>query len=106
MGVRVLGPVLIVFTTPYENFASHLIFRTILWTVIGLGPWPLLRHLLPPARRWIPISAAGGATGALIDVALQLAGMEIYTSILAGMLAGGGYGIVTGPLIAQIKGDH
>lgn len=106
VGVRVLGPVLIAFTAPYENFASHLIFLTLLWTVIGLGQWPLLRHWLPRARRWIPISAGGGATGALIDVALQWAGMEIYTSILAGMLAGGGYGIVTGPLIAQLKGDN
>jgi hypothetical protein len=106
LGVRVLGPMLIEFTAPYENYASHLIFLTILWTVIGLGQWPLLRDLLPHSGRWILISAGGGGTGALIDLALQLAGVEIYTSLLAGMLAGGGYGIVTGGLIAQLKGTQ
>ena len=105
VGVHVLGPVLIASTAPYENVASHLIFLTVLWTVIGLGQWPLLRHFLPRAGRWIPVSAAGGATWALIDIVLQLAGVEIYTSILAGMLAGGGYGIVTGRSIAQLTGD-
>lgn len=103
LGVRVLGPVLIEFTAPYHNFASHLIFLTLLWTFIGLGQWPLLRDLLPHAGRWILISASGGATGALIDLGLQLAGLEIYTSLLAGMLAGGGYGIVTGRALAQLK---
>ena len=51
VGVRVLGPLLIAFTRPYENLASHLIFLTILWTVIGLGQWPLLRPLLPRPGR-------------------------------------------------------
>lgn len=106
VGVRVLGPLLIAFTSPYENVVSHLIFLTTLWTVIGVGQWPLLRHWLPHPGRWIPVSAGGGATWALIDVALQLAGVEIYTSTLAGMLAGGGYGIVTGHLIAQLEGDN
>jgi hypothetical protein len=106
LGVRVLGPVLIAFAAPYENLASHLIFLTILWTVIGLGQWPLLRELLPRAERWILISAGGGATGALIDLVLQLAGTEIYTSILAGALAGGGYGLVTGWVIAQLTSTN
>jgi hypothetical protein len=106
LGVRLLGPVLIAVTAPYENYASHLIFLTILWMVIGLGQWPLLREVLPHAGRWILISAGGGATGALIDLALQLAGVEIYTSLLAGMLAGGGYGFVTGRAIAQLKGSN
>jgi hypothetical protein len=103
VGVRVLGPPLIAFTAPYENFASHLIFLTILWATIGLGQWPLLRDLLPHAGRWVLISAGGGGTGALIDLALQVAGVEIYTSLLAGALAGGGYGIVTGRAIMHIK---
>jgi hypothetical protein len=104
LGVSVLGPVLIAFTAPYENFASHLIFLTFLWGMIGLGQWPLLRDALPQARRWILISAGGGATGAIIDLVILAAGMEMYSSILAGMLAGGGYGIVTGPVIARLKG--
>ena len=103
LGVRILGPALIEFTTPYENVASHLIFLTILWTVIGLGQWPLLRDLLPKSGRWVLVSAGGGGTGALIDLALQWAGVEIYTSLLAGVLAGSGYGIVTGSLIAQLN---
>jgi hypothetical protein len=102
LGVRLLGPLLIAYTVPYHNFASHLIFLTILWMVIGLGQWPLLRTVLPHARRWILVSAGGGATGALIDLALLLAGVEIYTSLIAGMLAGGGYGVVTGRAIEQI----
>jgi hypothetical protein len=103
LGVRVLGPVLIALTTPYENFASHLIFLTILWGIIGLGQWPLLRDTLPQAGRWPLISAGGGATGALIDLVLLAAGVEMYSSILAGMLAGAGYGVVTGPVIARLK---
>ena len=103
LGVRVLGPVLIALTAPYENFASHLIFLTILWTNIGLGQWPLLRELLPYAGRWVLISALGGATGALIDLAFQVAGWEMHTSLLAGMLAGVGYGVVTGSAFSQIK---
>ena len=103
LGVRLLGPVLIAFTAPYENFASHFIFVTFLWSAIGLGQWPLLREVLPHAGRWILISAGGGAAWALIDLALQVAGMEMYTSILAGMLSGGGYGIVTGRVIAPLK---
>ena len=102
VGVRVLGPVLIAYTTPYENFASHLIFLTILWMFIGLGQYPLLRAVFPHARRWIAVSARGGATGALIDLALLALGIEIYTSLLAGMLAGGGYGLVTGRALEQI----
>lgn len=103
LGVRLLGPVLIAYTAPYHNFASHLIFLTILWVVIGLGQWPLLRNVLPHAERWIWFSAVGGATGALIDLALLLAGLEIYTSLLAGMLAGGGYGVVTGRALEHSK---
>ena len=103
LGVRLLGPVLIAYTAPYHNFASHLIFLTFLWMVIGLGQWPLLRGVLPNAGRWILISAAGGAAGALIDLALLLAGVEVYTSLLAGMLAGGGYGVVTGRILECLK---
>ena len=102
LGLRLLGPMLIAYTSPYENFASHLIFLTILWMVIGLGQWPLLRDVLSHAGRWIWVSAIGGATGALIDLALLLAGVEIYTSLIAGMLAGGGYGVVTGRAIEQV----
>jgi len=104
LGVRLLGPVLIEYTAPYENFASHLIFLTFLWMVIGFGQWPLLRDVLPHAGRWILVSAGGGAIGALIDLALLFAGMEIYTSLLAGMLAGGGYGFVTGRVLEQLIG--
>jgi hypothetical protein len=103
LGVHLLGPVLIEYTAPYHNFASHLIFLTILWTMIGLGQWPLLRGRLPRAGRWILVSAGGGAAGALIDLALQIAGVEFHTSLLAGMLAGGGYGLVTGPALARLK---
>lgn len=103
LGVHVLGPVLIALTAPYENFASHLIFLTFLWGIIGLGQWPLLRDTLPQAGRWILISAGGGATGALIDLMILAAGMEMYSSIFAGMLAGAGYGLVTGPVIARIR---
>jgi hypothetical protein len=103
LGVRLLGPVLIAYTSPYENFASHLIFLTILWMIIGLGQWPLLRVVFPHTQRWILVSAGGGATGALIDLVLLAAGIEIYTSLLAGMLAGGGYGIVTGRVLERIE---
>ena len=103
LGVRVLGPVLITYTAPYENFASHLIFLTILWMFIGLGQWPLLRGVLPHTGRWIPVSAGGGAAGALIDLVLLAAGIEIYTSFLAGMLAGCGYGVVTGRALENIN---
>ena len=106
LGVHFLGPVLIEYTSPYENFASHLIFLTILWTVIGLAQWPLLRDVLPRARRWILVSAGGGATGALIDLVLLLAGMEIYTSLIAGMLAGGGYGVVTSHVLEQLRSGN
>ncbi|MCI0553323.1 MAG: hypothetical protein L0287_20430 [Anaerolineae bacterium] len=104
LGVRILGPVLIAYTAPYEDLASHLIFLTTLWMVIGLGQWPLLRDVLPHAGRWILISAGGGATGTLIDLALQFAGVEIYTSLIAGMFAGGGYGVVTSRTIEHLKG--
>jgi hypothetical protein len=103
VGVRVLGPVLIAVTAPYENFASHLIFLTFLWGMIGLGQWPLLRAALPQAGQWILISAGGGAMGAIIDLVILAAGLEMYSSIFAGMLAGGGYGIVTGSVIARLK---
>ena len=103
LGVHVLGPVLIAWTAPYENFASHMIFLTTLWAIIGLGQWPLLRDLLPHAGWWVLLSAGGGAMGALIDLALQLAGVEMHTSLLAGALSGGGYGIVTGRAIIHIK---
>ena len=107
LGVRTLGPPLIEYTAPYENYFSHLIFLTILWIFIGLGQWPLLRGLLPDAGRWIRVSAGGGAAGALVDLALLLAGVDSYTSLVAGMLAGGGYGWVTGPVIARLKtGDY
>jgi hypothetical protein len=102
LGVRVLGPVLIEYTSPYENFASHLIFLTFLWMVIGLGQWPLLRGVLLNAGHLILISAGGGAAGALIDLVLLSAGVEIYTSLIAGMLAGGGYGIVTGRVLERL----
>jgi hypothetical protein len=95
-GVRLLGPALIALTSHYENIASHIIFLTILWGIIGLGQWPLLRDRLPRAGRWVWISAEGGAAGALIDLALQAAGMDMHRSLLAGMLAGAGYGAVTG----------
>ena len=101
VGVRVLGPVLIAYTSPYENFASHLIFLTILWMFIGLGQYPLLRAVFPHARRWITVSAGGGATGAFIDLVLLASGIEIYTSLLAGMLAGGSYGFVTGAFLSR-----
>jgi hypothetical protein len=103
LGLSVLGPVLIAYTAPYENFASHLIFLTFLWGIIGLGQWPLLRDALPQAGWWSLISAGGGATSAFIDLVLLAAGLEMYSSILAGMLAGAGYGIVTGPVIARLK---
>jgi hypothetical protein len=103
VGVRLLGPVLIAYTSPYENFASHLIFLSFIWMVIGLGQWPLLRGVLLNAGRWILVSAGGGAAGALIDLVLLLAGVEIYTSLIAGMLAGGGYGVATGGVLEQIR---
>ena len=106
LGVWVLGPVLIAYTAPYHNFASHLIFLTLLWMFIGLGQWPLLRDALPHAGRWILVSAGGGAVGALIDLALLFAGLEIYTSLIAGLLAGGGYGFVTGRVIEHLKVGH
>ena len=103
VGVRLLGPVLITWTAPYENVASHLIFLTILWSVIGLGQWPLLRNLMPGAGRWIGISALGGLAGALVDLALQAAGVDMHRSLLAGMLAGAGYGAVTGTVVARLQ---
>jgi len=105
VGLRVLGPVLIALTAPYENYASHLIFLTFLWGTIGLGQWPLLREVLPDAGRWVLISASGGATGALLDLALQVAGVEMHTSFLAGTLAGAGYGVVTGRFLVQLRGS-
>ena len=103
VGVRLLGPVLIAWTSPYENVASHLIFLTILWSVIGLGQWPLLKGVLPQAERWVLISALGGLAGALVDLALQAAGVDIHRSLLAGMLAGAGYGAVTGSVLARLQ---
>lgn len=103
VGVRLLGPVLIAWTAPYENVASHLIFLTILWSVIGLGQWPLLRNLMPGAGRWIGISALGGLAGAMVDLALQAAGVDMHRSLLAGMLAGAGYGAVTGSVLAGLQ---
>lgn len=104
LGVHVLGPILIAYTSPYENFASHLIFLISLWMVIGFGQWPLLRDVLPHAGGWILVSAGGGATSALIDLTFLLAGVEIYTSLIAGMLAGGGYGFMTGRVLERIIG--
>ena len=103
LGVQVLGPVLIALTTPYENSISHLIFLTFLWGMIGLGQWPLLREALPHAGRWVLVSACGGAAGALMDLALQAAGVEMHTSLLAGTLAGAGYGVVTGRFLARLR---
>lgn len=103
LGVWVMGPGLIAYTSPYENFASHLIFLTILWMVIGLGQWPLLRVVVTHAQRWILVSAGGGAAGALIDLVLLALGIEIYTSLLAGILAGAGYGVFTGRALEQLK---
>ena len=105
VGVRILGPVLIAHTAPYENVFSHLIFLAILWGIIGLGQWPLLRNLLPHAGRWIWISALGGFTGALLDLALQAAGVDMYRSLLAGMLAGAAYGLVTGRFLAHLRSN-
>lgn len=105
VGVRGLGPVLIALASPYENSASHLIFLTFLWGMIGLGQWPLLRNALPHAGRWVTVSACGGAAGSLVDLALQAAGVEMYTSLLAGLLAGAGYGLVTGRFLARLRGD-
>lgn len=99
-GVRLLGPVLVEHTAPYHNVFSHLIFVTFLWGVIGLAQWPLLRGSLPRAGRWIPASAGGGLAWSLADLALQAAGIEMHTSLLAGLLSGGAYGWVTGRLIA------
>lgn len=96
LGVQLLGPVLIELTSPYENTASHLIFLTFIWAMIGLGQWPLLREARPRAGRWILVSGLGGTAGALVDLALQTAGVEMHTSLLAGALAGAGYGAVTG----------
>ena len=103
LGVRILGPVLIEMASPYENSFSHLIFLTFLWGMIGLGQWPLLRGVLPQAGKWVLVSASGGATGALIDLALQAGGVEMHTSLLAGTLAGVGYGIVTGRFLARLR---
>ncbi len=103
LGVRILGPVLIEMAAPYENSASHLIFLTFLWGMIGLGQWPLLQDTLPRAGRWVLVNAGGGATSALIDLALQAAGVEMHTSLLAGMLAGAGYGLVTGRFLARLR---
>ena len=103
VGLRILGPVLIALTAPYENYASHLIFLTFLWGTIGLGQWPLLRDALQDTRRWVLVSALGGATGALLDLVLQVAGIAMHTSLLAGTLAGAGYGIVTGCFLARLR---
>ena len=103
VGVRILGPLLIAHTAPYENVFSHLIFLALLWGVIGLGQWPLLRDALPQASRWVLISALGGATGALLDLALQAAGVDMHRSLLAGMLAGAGYGAVTGRALSRLQ---
>jgi hypothetical protein len=95
--------VLIAYTAPYENLFSHLIFLSLLWGIIGLGQWPLLRNRLPHAGRWTGISALGGLAGALADLALQAAGADMHRSLLAGMLAGAGYGAVTGPALARLQ---
>ena len=105
-GVRLLGPVLITYTAPYENVFSPLIFLAILWGFIGLGQWPLLREALPHAGRWIAVSALGGFTGALLDLMLQAAGIEMHTSLLAGMLAGAGYGAVTGRALVRLTSSQ
>jgi hypothetical protein len=103
LGVQVLGPVLIALASPYENSASHLIFLTFLWGMVGLGQWLLLRDMLPRAGRWVLVSAGGGAAGALIDLTLQAAGVEMHTSLLAGALAGAGYGLVTGRFLDRLR---
>jgi hypothetical protein len=103
LGVQILGPVLIALTSPHENSVSHLIFLTFLWGTIGLGQWPLLREGLPSAGRWVLVSACGGAAGALVDLVLQAAGVEMHTSPLAGALAGAGYGVVTGGFLARLR---
>src|SRR5688572_24279648 len=104
LGVRVLGPVLIALTSPYENLASHLLFLTFLWGMIGLGQWPLLRDAAPRAGGWVLVSACGGAAGSLVDLVLQATGVEMHTSFLAGTLAGAGYGLVTGRFLARLEG--
>jgi hypothetical protein len=103
VGVRILGPVLIAWTFPYENYASHLIFLTFLWGMIGLGQWPLLRDVLPHAGRWVLVSAFGGGAGAFLDLVLQTAGVQMHTSLLAGVLAGAGYGVITGRFLARLQ---
>ena len=102
LGVPILGPVLIPLASPYENSASHLIFITFLWGVIGLGQWPLLRDALPDAGHWVSVSACGGAAGSLADLALQAAGIEMHTSLIAGALAGAAYGLVTGLFLNRL----
>jgi hypothetical protein len=106
LGVRLLGPVLIEYTAPWHNYASHLIFLTALWTIIGMGQWPLLRAVFPHAKRWVLASAGGGAAGALVDLALWTIGVDMFTSLLAGALAGGAYGLVTGREIARLEDTH
>jgi hypothetical protein len=101
VGVRILSAVLIPMASPYENSASHLIFITFLWGVIGLGQWPLLREALADARRWVSVSGCGGAAGSLADLALQASGIEMHTSLVAGALAGATYGLVTGLFLAR-----
>ncbi|HWQ13127.1 MAG TPA: hypothetical protein VNL77_10020 [Roseiflexaceae bacterium] len=101
-GVRHLGPPLIALAAPYENLASHLIFLTALWAAIGLAQWPLLRQRYRHAGWWVPVSAAGGAAGALADIVLELAGGAMHGTVLAGALAGAAYGAVTGAALAHL----
>jgi hypothetical protein len=105
-GVRILGPALIAWTSPYENYASHLIFLAFLWGTIGLGQWPLLRGALPQAGRWVLVSACGGGAGAFLDLVLQTASLDMHTSLLAGALAGAGYAVVTAPFLARLRRDR
>jgi hypothetical protein len=83
-GVRTLGPPIVALAFPYENLASHIIFVTLLWTVIGLAQSPMLRPQHRGAGWWVPASATGGALSAVTDSIIALLGGAIYGSLLAG----------------------